>query len=89
MKTRQFRPEQIVAILAEAEKGQCSVEELCRRNGISPARFYRWRNQYNGLQIKEIQRLKDLEKENARLKKLLAERDIEVDAMKEILSKKW
>jgi putative transposase len=89
MKVRQFSDEQIVALLQEAEKGEKAVTSLCRENGITETTFYRWRRQFGGLPIREVARLRDLERENARLKRLLAERDLEVDVLKEALRKNW
>lgn len=87
MKQGQFTNEQIIAILQEAEKGEKAVAELCKEKGISDATFYTWRKKFGGMQTKDVQRLRDLEKENARLKRLLAERDLENDVLKEALSK--
>lgn len=89
MKAGAFTDEQIVAVLQEAAKGEKPVIELCKEKGISEATFYNWRKKFGGMQTKEVQRLKELEKENARLKKLLAERDLEVDLLKEVVSKNW
>jgi len=89
MKQGQFTNEQIVAILQEAAKGEKPIAELCREKGISDATFYTWRKKFGGMQTKDVQRLRDLEKENARLKRLLAERDLELDVVKEALSKNW
>jgi putative transposase len=89
MKTRQFSDEQIVALLQEAEKGEKAVTALCREHGITETTFYRWRRQFGGLPVKEVARLRELERENARLKRLLAERDLEVDVLKEALRKNW
>jgi putative transposase len=80
--------EQIIKILREADSG-LSIAEVCRKHGIAEAMFYRWRNKFGGLQESEALRLKELERENAKLKKLLAERDLEVEVLKEINSKKW
>jgi putative transposase len=88
MKTSQHTAEQIVKILEQAEQGEQSVGSICREHGISEATFYRWRRAYSGMAVNEAQRLKELEKENTRLKRLLAERMLEVDAMKELLAKK-
>lgn len=79
----------IVKILREAEKKEGTIGDLCRKHGISEYTFYRWRRRFGGMSIGEAKKTKDLEKENARLKKLVAERDLEVEAMKELLSKKW
>lgn len=88
MKDKQFSQEQIIAILQQAEKGEQSVAALCHEQGISQVTFYRWRKKYGGLSVPEAQRLRELERENARLKRLLAERDLELDATKEVLAKK-
>src|SRR6266542_6697634 len=71
-----------IKILEQAEKGEQTVAAVCREHGIAENTFYRWRKAYGGMSLNEVQRLKDLEKENARLKRLLAERDLEVDALK-------
>ena len=89
MKAGQFTNEQIVAVLQEAAKGQKPLVEFCRDKGISEATFYSWRKKFGGMQVPDAQRLRELEKENARLKRLLAERDLEVDLLKEINSKNW
>ena len=89
MKQGQFSNEQIIAILQEGEKGQKPIIELCKDKGISEATFYTWRKKFGGLQTKDVQRLRELEKENARLKRLLAERDLELDVVKEALAKNW
>ena len=88
MKSSQFSTEQIIKILEQAEKGEQTIAAICRTHGIAENTFYRWRKAYGGLSVNEVQRLKELEKENARLKRLLAERDLEVDALKELLAKK-
>jgi putative transposase len=88
MKQGQFSQEQIVAILQEAERGEQTIHSLCRQHGLTETTFYRWRRLYGGMSVCEVQRLKELEKENARLKRLLAERDLEVDLLKEYLAKK-
>jgi putative transposase len=89
MKPGQFTDEQIVAVLQEAAKGEKPIIDLCKEKGISEATFYAWRRKFGGMQVKEAQRLRELEKENARLKKLLAERDLEIDCLKEVTSKNW
>lgn len=65
------------------------MAELCREHGVAEQTFYRWRRKYGGLNESDVQRLKELTAENAKLKRLLAERDLEVDALKELLAKKW
>lgn len=89
MKQGQFTDEQIVAILQEAEKGEKSVTALCKEKGIADVTFYRWRSKFGGMQPKEAQRLRELEKENARLKRLLAEQVMETDLLKDVLAKNW
>ena len=89
MKQGQFTNEQIVAILHEADKSEKTIGQLCQEKGISDATFYTWRKKFGGLQTKDVQRLRELEKENARLKRLLAERDLELDVVKEALTKNF
>jgi len=88
MKANQYTAEQIIKILEQAERGEQSIGAVCREHGVAEATFYRWRKTYAGMSASEVQRLKELEKENSRLKRLLAERMLEVDALKEILAKK-
>lgn len=88
MQKSQFTNEQIVAILQQAEKGEKPIAEVCRQHNIAENTFYRWRSRFGGLNTNEAARVRELEKENARLKRLLAERDLEVDIIKEFLSKK-
>jgi putative transposase len=89
VKQERFSEEKIVGILREAEKGEKPVADLCREHDIAEQTFYRWRRKYGGLDTSDVQRLRELTSENARLKRLLAERDLEVDALKELLAKKW
>ncbi len=89
MKKSRFSEEQIIKILQEAETGKETIQALCRKHGISEYTFYRWRARYGGATQKELARLRELERENARLKKLLAERDLEIEVIKEIQAKKW
>lgn len=88
MKRGQFTQEQIIAILHQAEKGEMTIQALCKEAGITETTFYRWRKVYGGMSVSEAHRLKELEKENARLKRLLAERDLALDALQEWLQKK-
>jgi putative transposase len=88
MKTTKHTPEQIIAILDQAAKGDQSVAAVCRTHGIAENTFYRWRKAYGGMAVNEVQRLRELEKENTRLKRLLAERVLEIDLLKELLGKK-
>ncbi len=89
MKANRFSETQIITILREAEAGKEPIEALCRKHGISGATFYRWRSKYGGMEPSDAARLKELERENARLKKLLAERDLELEILKELNAKKW
>lgn len=88
MKTRTFTEEQIVKILREAAIGDQSIVSVCRTHAIAENTFYTWRKKYGGGDVAALKRLRDLEQENTRLKRLLAERDLEVDLIKEVLAKK-
>lgn len=88
MKTTSHTPEQIIKMIAQAEKGEQSIAAICREHGIAENTFYRWRKAYGGMAVNEVHRLKALEKENNRLKRLLAERVLEIDLLKEFLQKK-
>lgn len=88
MKRSQFSEEQILAILREAERGETTIRSVCRNHAISENTFYKWRQKYGGLDVAQLKRLRELEQENARLKRLLAERDLEIDVVKEVLAKK-
>lgn len=88
MKKQRFTEEQIIAVLKEQEAG-AKAADLCRKHGISEATFYNWKAKYGGLEVSEAKRLKALEDENARLKKLLAEQMLDAAALRELLAKKW
>jgi putative transposase len=88
MKTNQHTAEQIIKILEQADKREQTIAVVCREHGIAENTFYRWRKAYGGMSVNEAQRLKELEKENGRLKRLLAERVLEIDLLKELLGKK-
>lgn len=85
---KRFTEEQIVALLREGQAGEKSVEELCRAHGVSQPTYYGWKRKYGSMAEPDVKRLRELEKENARLKRLLAERDLEIDVVKEFLQKK-
>jgi len=88
MKTRQFTEAQIIQLLQDAQKGEKSVEELCRDFGCSPASFYAWRKKYGATTPDEAKRLRHLEKENARLLRIVGQQRLELEGMKEVLAKK-
>ena len=88
MRPSRFSEEQIIAILKEQEAG-AKTAEVCRRHGISDASFYKWKAKYGGLDVSEAKRLKVLEDENAKLKKLLAEAMLDNAMLKDIAAKKW
>src|ERR687894_554734 len=88
MKTNQHTADQIIKILDQAATGEQSVAAVCRERGIAETTFYRWRKAYVGMSVNEAQRLKELERENSRLKRLLAERMLENDVLRELLGKK-
>lgn len=88
MKKSRYSEEQIIGILNEHHAGS-KTADLCRRHGISDATFYKWRSKYGGMEVSDAKRLKALESENAKLKKLLAEQMMEVSTLKEMLGKNF
>lgn len=88
MKRKRFSEEQIIAVLKEHEAG-AKVDDLCRRHGISAATFYAWRKKYGGMEASEAKRLRALESENAKLKRIVADQMLDMTAMKELLAKNW
>lgn len=85
---KRFTEEQIIGFLREVDSG-IAVKDLCRRHGFSEASYYLWRSKFSGMDVPDAKRLKALESENARLKKLLAEAMLENEAVREVLRKKW
>ena len=85
---KRFTDEQVIGCLREAGSG-VAIKDLCRRHGFSEASYYLWRSKFGGMSVPDAKRLKDLESENARLKKLLAEQLFENDLIKDALRKKW
>lgn len=87
MKKSRFTETQIIAILKEADAG-FKVEDICRKHGISSATYYNWKSKYGGMEASDIKRIKELEEENTKLKKLFADVSLENHAMKELFAKK-
>jgi putative transposase len=88
MKRSRFTQEQIIGVLKEHQAG-AAASDLCRKHGISDATFYKWRSKYGGMEVSDAKRLRGLEEENARLKKLLAESMLDVSTLREMLAKNW
>jgi putative transposase len=88
MRRSRFSQEQIIGVLKEHEAGAATAD-LCRKHGISEATFYTWRSKYGGMEVSDAKRLKGLEEENAKLKKLLAESMLDVSALREMLTKNF
>lgn len=88
MKRSRYTEEQIIGILQEQEAG-AAVAELCRKHGMSDATFYKWKSKYGGLEVSEAKRLRALEEENTKLKRLFAEAMLDNAALKDLLGKKW
>jgi len=85
LKQARFTEKQIVDILAQAARGDMTARDVCNLHGISEQTFYRWKRKYGEMGTSEVKRLRELESENARLKRLLAERDLEIDAIRDVL----
>ena len=85
---KRYSDEQIIKAIKEHEAG-AKVEDICRNMGISNGTFYNWRSKFAGMEVSEAKRLRELESENNKLKRLLADKLLEVEAMKDVLSKKW
>ena len=87
MKKSRFREDQMVKVLRETDKSP--VTQVARKHGVSEQTIYAWRKRFGTLEAVDVKRLRQLEQENAKLKKLVAERDLEIDVMKEVARKKW
>ncbi len=88
MKKRRFSEEQIINILKQAEAGM-KIVDVCREYGISDATFYTWRSKYSGMTVSDLKRLRQLEEENSRLKRLVADQALDIVMLKDVLGKKW
>lgn len=88
MKRKRFTEEQIIKILKESESIG-NIRDLCRLHNITEQTFYRWRNKFGGMEVSEARRLKELERENAELKKMVAEQSLDIRMLKDVSSKKW
>lgn len=85
---KRFTEEQIIKVLEEAKSG-LKVEDLCRKHGISQPTYYNWKSKYDGLSLSDLRRLKTLEAENGRLKRLVADQALDIVALKDVVSRKW
>ena len=88
MRQSRFREEQIIGVLKEAEAGM-KTAEICRQHGVSDATYYKWKAKYGGLEVSEARRLRQLEDENRRLKQMVAEQALDIQALKAVVSKKF
>ncbi len=88
MQKKRYSEEQIVRILGEAEAG-IKIDELTRKYGVSRNTIYRWRSKFGGMEVSDVRRMKELEEENRRLKRIVGDLTLEIDAVKSVLKKKW
>ena len=86
---KRFSEEQIIGILREGEADGAVIRDICRKHNITEQTFFRWRNKYGGMTVSDARKLKDLESENAKLKKIVAEQVLAIEGLKEIATKKW
>jgi len=86
---KSYTDEQIVGFVREAEKTEVTIAWFCRQRGFNEGTFYKWKKRFGSMQVAKVKRLREVEAENARLKRILADRMIEIDAMQELLAKKW
>jgi len=86
---KRFSEEQIIGILGEGEADGVVIRDICRKHNITEQTFFRWRNKYGGMTVSDARKLKDLETENAKLKKIVAEQVLAIEGLKEIAAKKW
>ena len=89
MKKSRFTEEQIIAILKEQEQANTKVADICRKHGLSEQTFHNWKKKYGGLTVDELRRMKELEQENSRLKRAVADLTLDVQILKDVNSKKW
>jgi len=88
MKGKRFKDEQIIRILQEAESG-LAVADVCRKHNCSEQSFYRWKSKFGGMEVSEAKRLKELERENVELKKIVADQTLDIRMLKDVNSRKW
>lgn len=89
MKRKRYSEHKIISILNEAENTGIKVKELCRKHGMSEQSYYRWKSKYGGMQVSELKRMKELEKENIQLKKIVADQALKITVLEDINSKNW
>ncbi len=88
MKGKRFKEEQIIRILHEAERGM-TVAEVCRQHNCSEPSFYRWKSRFGGMDVSDVKRLRELQRENTELKKIVAEQTLDIRMLKDVNSRKW
>jgi putative transposase len=88
MKRKRYSSEQIVSILKEAEAG-LAIVDVCRKFGVSQGTYFRWKSKYAGLEVSDVAKMRELSDENGRLKRIVADQVLQIDAMKAVLQKKW